>query len=220
MALFRLPEHGGVFMMCSLSWQTHKLLDSKDQGCQTLLHQGPFKSLIAAGLKRMKGISCILSRQFPSRFCFQFFWIQGFKTTWQINSETFKERYVSSHSNCEAGHSVNHLWSHPSAEGIICFETIQEHITYISQGKACLCFVIIGQVFLFSFLCNFITIPTTIRAGFNKEELTHFSELQNGICRTSQGNNKDTIPTKILQGCWLLEGKPSKNLQSRTKNAE
>lgn len=166
----------------------------------------------------MRGISCTLSRQFPSRFLLPILLNTRVKTTWQINSETFKEQYISNHSNCKAGHSVSRLWSHPSAEGIICFGTTQEHITYTTQG--CLCFVIIWQVFLFRFLCNFITTPTTIHAGFNTEEPTHFSELQNGICRMSQGNNKGTVPTKILQGCWLLEGKPSKNLQSRTKNAE
>lgn len=186
MALFRLPEHGSVFIMCSLSWQTYKLLDSKRPRLPDTITPRAFQKSDCSWIQKNERNFLHFIKAISQQILLPILLNTRVKTTWQINSETFKEQYVSSHSSCEAGLGVNRLWSHPSAEGIFCFGTTQGHITYISQGKACLCFVIIGQVFLFSFLCNFITIPTTIHAGFNKEELTHFSELQNGICRTSQ----------------------------------
>ena len=63
------------------------------QGFQTLLHKGTCK--ISAGFKRMKGISCILSRQFPSRFSLPILLNTRAKTTWQIHSEAFKEQFLS-----------------------------------------------------------------------------------------------------------------------------
>lgn len=57
-----------------------KLLDSRSTCSQTMLHQRPFFSQILTEFKRMRGISWILSGQFPNRFLPLFLLlIQGLK---------------------------------------------------------------------------------------------------------------------------------------------
>lgn len=178
MALFRVQEiylNTEVYS-CVLWAQAHKLLDSKRTRLLDTVTQRDFQKSHSSQLdsKEWKEFPAFYSRQFPRRFLLPILLNTWVKTTWQINPKIFKEQYISTwwtespsqESFCEVGRGVSHLWSHPSAEEIICFGTTQEHITHMSKDGESLCFVIIWQVLLFSFLYVSITIPTTMHVRY------------------------------------------------------
>lgn len=71
----------------------------------------------------------------------------------------------------------------------------REHVSTSNQERIFLYFIIIWQVSLSSFHYNFIKIPSHTHTQFNtaaRRTATYFSELQNGICRMSQRNDKGT----------------------------